>query len=303
MRPELPQLPDDNSLDETRLTETGQTRDMPAVPPQNRPSAPPSRLPQERTQPIQPLPPAQRPPSTYRPNPNTQQGRLVQPPPSQHVQRVARRGSARERRDNGLYLPLWSLALMLIVVIGITGGIVLLVISLGGRSAPESPPVILVSSPVATQRPAEFPVVPATATIPPQFDPNVSGTGGSAPEVASGETAGGANSLPTAPATFALSGPTLPPVIFTPTPRSISIGERVLVIDVGDQQLNVRDNPGVAGTSILFRVVEGTEFVIVDGPRQADGLTWWRIQSPLNQSQIGWAASNYLEIAPPTTEG
>jgi hypothetical protein len=100
------------------------------------------------------------------------------------------------------------------------------------------------------------------------------------------------------PATFALSGPTLRPVEISPTPRIITIGEQVVVIDVGVQQLNVRDEPGVIDTAIIFRAEEGSIFTIIDGPRQADGLTWWQIQDPYNTSRTGWAASNYLQIAP-----
>jgi len=49
---------------------------------------------------------------------------------------------------------------------------------------------------------------------------------------------------------------------------------------------------------VEFRAEEGTEFIVVDGPRQADGLTWWQIQAPDNPAQTGWAASNYLILPP-----
>ncbi len=251
MKPDLPELPEDDTyLDETRAAEAGHTRDMKPITPRpaNIPAAPPPRRP----------PPPQKRPATA----------------------PQRRNAARSRRDSGLYLPLWSLALMLLFVIVMAMGIVMLVIGLGGNTAPESAPVIIVSSPIPTERPASFPDSPATATIPPALDPNLTGI------------------TPAPPVSFALSGPTLEPVIISPTPRNITVGERVQVFSVRPDQLNVRDNPGVTGTVIVFRASEGAEFLIVDGPQQADGLTWWRIQNEGNQTEIGWAAANYLQIPP-----
>ncbi len=70
---------------------------------------------------------------------------------------------------------------------------------------------------------------------------------------------------------------------------------RVVVANVGDQELNVRDVAGVTTSEVLFRSAEGTEFSIIDGPQQADGFTWWRIQDPITQ-QLGWAVANYLQV-------
>ncbi len=233
--------------------DTGQTR---ATDPANatRGMPPPARMPAQQSVNQMPPPQGQIPPRTL--------------PPEHH-------GRARARRENGLYLPLWSLALMLISVMGCAGLIVLAVVSLGGNTPTQSPPVIIVSSPLPTERPASFPASPATPTLPTVVD----------------------SSSPMPPQNFALSGPTLPPVIISPTPGIIDIGARVMVVDVGDQQLNVRDNPGVTGTNIVLRVPEGAFFTIVGGPQQADGLTWWQIASVDNPSQVGWAASNYLEYS------
>jgi hypothetical protein len=197
-------------------------------------------------------------------------------PPRQLPPRSSRRGRARARRDSGLYLPLWSLILMLFAVMATAAGIVLLVIALGGNDAPQNSPIVIVSSPVPTTRPDSFPMSPATATLPPEAD-----------------------SLRNRPqVTFGLSGPTLPPVEISPTPQRITVGGQILVIDVGANQLNVRNTAGVIGTAIVFLADEGSIFNVVDGPQQADGLTWWKIQDPNNTANTGWAASNYLQ---PTT--
>jgi hypothetical protein len=186
-----------------------------------------------------------------------------------------RRGKARTRRDSGFYLPLWSLALMLFVVLIIAGGIVALIIGLGGRSAPELDPVIIVSTSVPTEPAGAVAAVPASPTIPPEFDPSVSGA---------------------RPSALQLAGPTLVPVSLSPTPQPITLGGQVRVIDVGIQQLNVRDRAGTRESTVVFRAEEGTIFTVVGGPEQADGLTWWRVQDPDNQARAGWAAANYLQL-------
>lgn len=99
-----------------------------------------------------------------------------------------------------------------------------------------------------------------------------------------------------------LEGPTLAAVVFTPTPMPITVGSTIVVEGVDLQTLNVRDRAGVTGTSILFRAEEGERFSIVEGPTQADGFTWWRIQDPLNASRSGWAVSNYLSVLSTASE-
>lgn len=245
-RPELPNIPDDSSAEETRAIDArSSTRHMsPAQQPP--PAGPP---------PLRGVPPAA-PPRTLPP-------RQIAPRP--------RQSAARARRDSGLYLPVWSLALMLLIVLGIAGGLVLLVIALGGTTPPPSSPVLIISTAVPTARPDSFPPIPASPTIPPAFDPG---------------------SRPQGP--LVLSGPTLAPVVLTATPRPITIGERVVVVDVGVQQLNVRNIPAVNGSTVVFRAEDGTIFTIVDGPTQGDGLTWWRVQDLFDPNRSGWAASNYL---------
>lgn len=216
------------------------------------------------------------PPVQHNP-PRTPQVVRRAPGDTQPVSRLSRKGAARHRRDNALYLPLWSLALMLVVVIAAVIAIVAAILSFGGDPAPEPEPVVVVSSPVATPRPDSFPVSPATPTLPDYVI------------------------LDRPVVTFALEGPTLQPVQISPTPRSVAVGLQVRVVDVGLQELNVREIPGVRGTVIVFRAEEGTVFNVVDGPEQSDGLTWWQIEDPFNATRTGWAAANYLEVIAETS--
>lgn len=197
-------------------------------------------------------------------------------PPSQRTP-PPQPGTARYRRENAVYLPVWSLALLLILVALVAGGIVLLVIALGGNDdIPDRPPVVVMSSAVPTTRPDSFPAVPTTPTLPAFADRSILQPVG----------------------TFALAGPTLATPVISPTPRPVDIGAEVVVVDVGDQQLNIRDNAGVFETSVIFRVPEGERLVVLEGPLQVDGLTWWRVQDATNPNQTGWAAANYLQVPP-----
>lgn len=196
-----------------------------------------------------------------------------QAPP--HTRPPAKRGRTRNRRKGGLYIPLWSLALTIIIVLAVVGGIILLYLNLGGQSTEEREPVLLIDTAVPTQRPESFPISPATPTIPPNVDPNQ------------------LDVIPTAPP-IVLAGPTLFIPTLSPTPRQIDLGVIVLVSDVGDQELNVRDQANVTDSTVIFRAPENTQFLIVDGPRQGDGLTWWQIQDLRDPNRVGWAASNYL---------
>jgi hypothetical protein len=199
------------------------------------------------------------------------------PPPSirmRHVQPM--QGQTRRKPTNAqrgpLYLPCWSMLLMLMGVFIVTVGIVGAIVAFGGNPPADNataivrivtaPPTLLNSQPqviVPTLRPADT-RAPNQNTAQP----------------------------------LVLSGPTLLPPDFTPTPMRILIGATVSVDNVGRNMLNVRSRPGTIGSEVVFRAAERRLFTVVDGPQQADGFTWWRIENPADASQNGWAASNYL---------
>jgi hypothetical protein len=170
------------------------------------------------------------------------------------------------RRNNPLHVPVWSVLLMLTMVAGCVGLTVLAVVALGGRVPPAAAPRFVILTAGAT-------LVPQI-TIPPLATPTLPAL---QPQIASG---------------MMLTGPTLVPVpTNTPSPTpapEITIGAFVLVI--GDRGMNVRSGPGTEST--VVRVVDpGSEFIIVDGPQEANGLRWWLIASR-DGSFSGWAADN-----------
>lgn len=173
-----------------------------------------------------------------------------------------------DRSTSALYLPAWSVGLMLLLVFGIVASIVTLVITLGGQNAPGGEPRII----IITAEPSDTPSAPATATVP------------------------GVEALPSFQAplpTFGLEGPTLPPVVLSPTPIAITIGATVIVNVDG---LNIRSAAGTENDVETF-ASEGDRFTVIAGPEQASNLTWWQIQDPDDPSIVGWAAADYLDVA------
>lgn len=210
-----------------------------------------------------------------------------QPPTPTHTHaqpaQEVRERSARDRRkrkpkppktrqNSGLYLPVWSVALMLLLVLGIAAGIIVLLFGLGGQPAPEGEPRIIIVTAIPSETPEFGGTTPAaieTGVVP------VNPQGGSFP-------------VPT----FALEGPTLPPIILSPTPLSITLGGTVEVTTDG---LNIRSGPGTEN-QVQFNANRGQLFTVIGGPQQGSSLTWWQVEDPADSSRTGWAAADYLEV-------
>ncbi|GAB4547542.1 MAG: hypothetical protein OHK0023_09080 [Anaerolineae bacterium] len=189
------------------------------------------------------------------PQPTLPPDRLPQSAPRRTPPPVA---VTRSKRDSGLYLPWWSLVLMLVFVGAAAVGAWAVVDSVGGNAPPGgATPLIVVVTATYTVGP------PPTLTPLPQVQP---------PPI-----------LPTIAPT-----PTLPPGDFR-------VGVNVKVVGVGVTGLNVRSGAGL-GAELRFIAAEGAQFVVVAGPQQASGYEWWEIQSTENPTQRGWAVRNFLEV-------
>lgn len=214
-------------------------------------------------------------------------GRHVQPKQGNHRRQAPapgyapRQGRRRNNpKDSALYLPWWSIVLMLIGVLIVSGlvvgGVILLGNSndLGGFLAEPSPIILIVTADVnAINNSSTQPIQQAAST-----------------EIISGQNA---------PASLDLAGPTLAPVQISPTPASIRIGSIVVVDGVDLNTLNVRSSPSLTESSILFRAEELEVFNVTDGPNQSEGFTWWQIQDPGDINRVGWAVSNFLTVQTP----
>jgi hypothetical protein len=85
-----------------------------------------------------------------------------------------------------------------------------------------------------------------------------------------------------------------PPAIASPTPAGLYIGGGAVVAGTGSS-LRLRSDPGLQSTT-LKTVDDGTRLKILEGPREADGLTWWRLEDAADGAQ-GWAAEKFLTPA------
>ena len=80
----------------------------------------------------------------------------------------------------------------------------------------------------------------------------------------------------------------------TSTPEGLFVGGEALVSGTGSA-LRLRSDPGLQSTT-LKTVADGTRLKILEGPRDADALRWWRLQDPTDGAE-GWAAETYLTPA------
>ncbi len=106
--------------------------------------------------------------------------------------------------------------------------------------------------------------------------------------------------------------PTLPstptmPIRATPTPLAppppnageIGVGLFVQIRGTGGDGLRLRSAPSLQAP-VRFLGREDEVFLVTDGPRQADGYTWWHLEAPYDTTRSGWAVANYLSPLPTT---
>jgi hypothetical protein len=173
--------------------------------------------------------------------------------------------------------PLWAVALTVMFALSMAGCLIGALLALGNRTAATSgnQPVILITTAPTQVSPLGIQM----QTTPPP------------------ETNSSAASVPAED--IQLMGPTLVPTpTLTPTPTSIGIGSTVIVASNGAR---VRLEPGI-NTAVVEVVNYGQGFIVTDGPRQADDLTWWKVNDPFS-GLTGWIAANdgtrdLLEVIP-----
>lgn len=118
----------------------------------------------------------------------------------------------------------------------------------------------------------------------------------------------------TGPSTAVLSviqAPTVTPVVNTPAPPlaqpsaealppspfpgAFGVGAYVQISGTEGEGLRLRSAPGLQG-NVEFLALESEVFQIRDGPRDADGYTWWFVVAPYDETVQGWAVSNFLMV-------
>jgi hypothetical protein len=261
-----------------------QTRPVIDAPPPPMSAAPPQQVPprQSRTR-------AQAAQQRSSPQPGTrrqyspQRAAAAPPPPAPPQQMTAGRARQRSRQrqqpippgQSGLYLPWWSLVIMVGTVGVVAFGLLFAFTQLSEPAAPgdQLPRIqIVTSQPTLSQ------------------DFSSSSGQAAAPQDGAWPTA-----IPQAQPSATVPLPTPIPTQTLP-PGDFSIGMRVQVVGVDVVGLNIRAAPGTAGT-IQFLAAEGDEFALVDGPQDVDGYEWWKLEDPGDSRRVGWAARNFLMVA------
>ncbi|MEO1289784.1 MAG: hypothetical protein AAFV93_18630 [Chloroflexota bacterium] len=255
--------PHDEETDETILSDASGTRPNPRAP-----QADTEQNKKHRTKMVR----------RATPKPPTGHVQARQSPPASYAPRPRRNRRAPSPKDSALYLPWWSIVIMLIGVLVVSFGILGAIYFMGSSnpfSANPDPIIVIVTGDPSTIN----------------SDVNAQGV----VQAPSTEIISGQN----APTDLQLAGPTLAPVQLSPTPAAIRIGSVVVVEGVDVNTLNVRSTASLLESSVLFRAEEGEIFNVLDGPQQSDGFTWWEIQDPSDVNRRGWAVSNFLRVQAP----
>lgn len=109
------------------------------------------------------------------------------------------------------------------------------------------------------------------------------------------------------PAVTVIAAPTLTPkslqatLIPSATPTSIfflpegviGVGAYVQVTGTEGAGLRMRSEPGLDST-VNFTALDAEVFLVIDGPIDADGYTWWYLEAPYDQTRNGWSAGDFL---------
>lgn len=91
---------------------------------------------------------------------------------------------------------------------------------------------------------------------------------------------------------------TQPEATASPTPEGLYIGGYARVQGTQGDALRLRADPGLQ-TTTLKTVAEGTLLEVLEGPSDADDISWWRLRD-LNDDAEGWAAQQFLvQSGPP----
>lgn len=85
----------------------------------------------------------------------------------------------------------------------------------------------------------------------------------------------------------------------TPEPESpaveaeIAVGVQVRVTGTSAAGLSFRSGPGV-NYARLKTVYDGEIFAVLEGPEEANGYRWWRLED--KEGTVGWGADAWLEV-------
>lgn len=240
---------------------------------QPRPMNPPPPMPLTTEQ------PRQRPVSRL-----SDQPRRTPPPPPSVPPATTRRGQRPRpsKRDSGLYLPWWSLLILILIAGAASFGLLAFVLSVGGDPLGDQPAQVVIT----------------TNEFEPTLQPVFNTTSGELPSnaIIITVTPGG---VPTgeivAPTQVPLADPTetLLPGVGSGCPVNVL----VVVVGTGVDGLLLRSEPRQAD-NVVARALDGEQYRIVSGPETSTGvggdvIEWCEIEG-VDADRSGWAARQFL---------
>jgi hypothetical protein len=77
------------------------------------------------------------------------------------------------------------------------------------------------------------------------------------------------------------------------TPTTIAPGATVVVQGTLGAGLNLREQPSTY-SRVVANAKEGASLLVLEGPRDADGYVWWKLQTA--NGKEGWGAANWLAL-------
>ena len=105
----------------------------------------------------------------------------------------------------------------------------------------------------------------------------------------------GPSNTPQPPTATQVPTSTMTPTFVPLQSGEMGIGSFVQITGTGGVGLNIRSGPGLSN-DVQFLGFDAEVFEVRDGPVEADGLTWWYLVTPVDESRAGWAAADYLSV-------
>jgi len=75
--------------------------------------------------------------------------------------------------------------------------------------------------------------------------------------------------------------------------NGIAVGFFIKIAGTEGVGLRIRREPGMS-TEVVFLANESEVFTVVGGPVEKDGILWWQLTAPYDNSRSGWAAADFL---------
>ncbi len=80
-----------------------------------------------------------------------------------------------------------------------------------------------------------------------------------------------------------------------PSDSTISVGQQIQISGTGGSGLRLRFQAGL-NSEVRLLGAEGEIFLVMDGPQEVDGYTWWYLENPQDRNRRGWAVADYLTL-------